>query len=282
MKKTYLLIIALLAIIVLGFVVVVSLASGVLGVEEESVEVEVSIEDDIRVNYIAYNLSPGVLSLNEELEGSIYYEEEAIYKLNEAYNKETEVFVKVGDFLEKDQKIIKNKNKEVKALSKGRVLEINKNEDSVEIVILDYEKTYIYIEVQSEHQNILNKSLNITGNYMDIEEILTINRIDPFLENEKVKIYLKNPFIGFLNTKIKVVLNFGEIENLIIVEKEFVKFDAKGNAYVKIVEDNMFKDHMVTIVAENQESYGIVNDIYLNNKEVFVNKEELKLNEKNQ
>lgn len=279
MKKTIILLIFLISIFIVAALAIIGLATGIIGNNQS--ETVIRSEEDGLDKYTEYIVQLGDLNLKENLEGLAAYNEDSIVVLNYEDSKNSgNLHFSVGDMVEKDQVLYTYGNKNEKSPVNGRITDIKRSEDYVEITIVNYENTDISVSIPAKYQNVLNSDTKITGTYNDTTYQLNIKSINPSVVEGSFTIVLDNVFGVYENTPINITLDLGVKENVVMVNQRYIRYDSQEKPYVEYYNDEgTVSKYYVILGTCNSEMYEIIDGEGLIGRTVLVDKKELMINE---
>lgn len=275
MKKRFVLIVVLLSFICIFSFIIVGIATGILGMNEDEADL-ITINSENTDKYIQYELSKGTLDVNSELKGYVVFEQDAIIKVEEnKANTDVKTNVKIGQYVNKDDILCINGENQIKSPVNGKILSIN-IKDRIMFDIVDYSKSYIKIMVDDTYQNKINSSTVIMGRFDDEEDMqLEILSISPIVEDGKFVITLKNQYYAFENSEIDITIRHETKQDVVIIPKEYINYDGEEKSYIRLLENNKVNKKYVSLGSDSKDYFELINADVLVGKTAVVDKEKL-------
>lgn len=281
MKKLGVILAVLITILICFSGITIALSTGIIERNNPKIEESNNFEDEFIQQYIQTTIDRGSIEIGGEYSGNVNVPESAIKKYTAStLGSDFELFVSVGDCVSKEDKLFSNHGKVTKSTANGRVLSIDKTK-SLTMLIFSYDESSIIVYIPEKYQNLINNKLSITATDADKNEInVAIKKILPSVEDNNIAIELENQFNLFSNSSVKINIIFQKIDNCIIINKKFVRFDSDKSPYVQILkDDNIIEDQVITIKDENSESYVLEGAEEFVGLTVVMRKEDLILND---
>lgn len=257
MKKTTILLVTLMAILIAGLSLVVLMATGIL---------EKGTDDGIIINsgndnerpYIIYGLVKSDIDVSEIHTGIVKYTSEAStsYQQHNIGSK-FKMLVKPGDVLKKgDTLYYDNDGKAVVAKNDLMVVALDIGTDMYMEVFM-YDESQICLSIPAKYQDRLSdikfKTISEGGQEITLELV----GITPYVTDGKIDVALKNEFQVLESTEIEVIATYYTINDKIRIPAEYVFF-SNGEPYVHIV-DGIIDDYYLDVY-DRTDDYYIVND----------------------
>ena len=250
MKK--IIVISLVIIILTGFIFGVWL---LLGSNQAEYSINLPLEDK---NYIRYIVSKGTITEEMVIDAFVKGTEECIETIN--IDKDSEILVKVGSKIKKNELLYRNKQIEYHSKYEGFVILI----DSEKIQMLNFEKTYIGAQIPySSLEKIIHcKKILVKSN--DSEFIGKMFFCGDQLDENQ------NLFIGFsytgdflVNTPIKVYILGNTKNDVFIVHQDALIYD-NSKYYVQIEnEDSTLSKIEINVGFRDAEGYVEIESVQL-------------------
>jgi len=119
---------------------------------------------------------------------------------------------------------------------------LEKNMDG--LTYLDFKNTYIKVLMDNKYQKYLGRKIKITIHDGDKQVDGEILKVSGQLEDEKIALYLKNPFHYLLGTKLSVNLLFSKIDNAITIDRRYLQND-DSEYFIEVMENEKVKKIVV-------------------------------------
>lgn len=272
-KSTTSFIILLLIVLITLTVIMIFIATGIF--DKYSVEnPNVSFTRDNEEIYVEFPIQKGSIEVYADLVGSVIYSD-GVIDIVVSEPETAEILCQVGDDIAKEKTpLYVSSEKIYNSPVDGKILSIKNNV----IQILDFNASYISVNVPSEYQKKINYSNKITATADGESANIQIESIFPTISQNVFQVLLNNPFHIFDGTLVDVYIPFETKENVLLVNKLCIHEDSDGSFYLNILNDNgTVSKTQVEIGMENPTVVEIKNADNLNGKTAVVSKEELLL-----
>lgn len=269
-KSTAGFIIVLLVVLTVLSAMTIFIATGLFDkytVEEPNI----SVVGDIKDIYVEFPIQKGNIEVYADLKGTIAYSN-GITDISTDELETAEIICRVGDDAVKGETILYTSGKnEYKSPVDGKILSINDNN----IQILDYNTSYISVNIPSQYQSDINYKNTITATFNDESVDLLIDSISSTISQDVFEVLLSNPFHALDGTEVDIHIPFETKENVILVNKLCIHEDTDGRIYLNILSDNgTVSKTYVEVGVENAAVIEIKNSDDLNGKTAVLTKEE--------
>lgn len=267
--------------LILGFVICVCLIGltlyitkmtrNLFGEPDDEYEEEIDREEESKDKYVVYQVSPGLFVVSDTLTGEVVFDDDAVGKYTFDDAKESDIKVKVGQMVKKNETLGYSNGKSVVSKADGIVVDVKRG-DACEIQLLDYAKSRIRVRVPQNRQTLFHAGVQVFGSYEKEENIpLELVKIEPRVDMDCFEVYFENKFSIYENTQVGISITYLEKEDTIFVPREFVKTETNGRQYVTVREDNdNTMKYYVIVGEENSRNYELLDAEELSGRRIVV------------
>lgn len=272
-NRTAFFIIILLVVLIALFVITIFIAAGVF--DKYDVEIpNVPMIGNSQDLYTQFPIRRGNIEVFADLKGTVVYSN-GVLNIDVGESETAEILCQVGDETAAGETILYTSDTDTyKSPTDGRVLAIK---DGI-ITILDYNASYITVNIPSQYQSDMNYRNPITATFHDESVELAIHSISPGINQDCFEVSLRNPFRALDGSIVDIHISFETKENVIYVNKRWIHEDSDGKTYLNILDDDgTVSKTYVDIGVENGTDAEIRNSDELEGKIAVVSKGELML-----
>lgn len=281
MKKSIILIIILLSVFTGTSIIIAGVATGIIQKNKyEGNSVKIAGDNNIN-KYVQYTIYCGSINIDEYLKGYVAFEDNTIVTINQEKSADIkEIYCKTGDMISKGSILYKYGNSEKLSPVEGKIINMDITGENILVEILDYSKTKIIVQIPEKYQNIITSDTEVKGTYGEETSVLKINNINPYINENMFQIVFDNNFKAYENSEIDITIHFATKENIVIINKECIKYNSANEPYINILnQDGCVIKEYIEIGCSGEGFCEILNGDYLLGKTAVIDKEELILND---
>jgi multidrug efflux pump subunit AcrA (membrane-fusion protein) len=260
MKKSVLIIMTLLFIILGCSVTVVLMATGIIEKASNEDNDVIVFSDNDKDRYILYVLSKRTIDITENSKAVVSVSENAKKTYTEEnVNGKFIVHVKVGEKVKKGNALYTDSNgTTINAENDLIITNINLTKNFM-MEVFCYTDSKLVISIMDKYQDNIDNLVFTTKDDNDNEIVLELSRINPTVSDGRIEVELKNPFELMENSIVDVKVKYDKIENKISIPADYVFFSDTGKPYIHIIDGEDVSDHFIDVYMNNDTEY-IVND----------------------